>query len=65
MKMSKEIAKPFLKWAGGKGQLLSKFEELYPQELIKGQIETYIEPFVGGVLFFLMFYKTTKLRKYI
>ena len=46
--MSKEIAKPFLKWAGGKGQLLSKFEELYPQELIKGQIETYIEPFVGG-----------------
>ena len=46
--MCKGIAKPFLKWAGGKGQLLNKFEELYPQELIEGQIETYIEPFVGG-----------------
>ena len=46
--MCKGIAKPFLKWAGGKGQLLNKFEELYPQELIKGQIEIYIEPFVGG-----------------
>ena len=46
--MCKGLAKPFLKWAGGKGQLLNKFEELYPQELIEGQIETYIEPFVGG-----------------
>ena len=46
--MCKGIAKPFLKWAGGKGQLLNKFEELYPQELIEGQIKIYIEPFVGG-----------------
>jgi hypothetical protein len=28
--MSKGVAKPFLKWAGGKGQLLNKFEEIYP-----------------------------------
>lgn len=46
--MCKGVAKPFLKWAGGKGQLLNKFEELYPQALIDGKIETYIEPFVGG-----------------
>ncbi|MBQ4535376.1 MAG: Dam family site-specific DNA-(adenine-N6)-methyltransferase, partial [Clostridia bacterium] len=46
--MCKGVAKPFLKWAGGKSQLLNKFEELYPQELIDGKIETYIEPFVGG-----------------
>lgn len=26
-------AKPFLKWAGGNGQLLDKFQYLYPQEL--------------------------------
>lgn len=26
-------ARPFLKWAGGKGQLLDKFQELYPKEL--------------------------------
>ena len=46
--MHNSIAKPFLKWAGGKGQLLNKFEELYPEQLIEGKIETYIEPFVGG-----------------
>ena len=42
--MCKGVAKPFLKWAGGKGQLLNKFEELYPNELINGEIDTYIEP---------------------
>ncbi len=54
--MCKGVAKPFLKWAGGKGQLLNKFEELYPQELIDGKIKTYIEPFVGGgaVLFHVL-----------
>ena len=46
--MCNGVAKPFLKWAGGKGQLLNKFEEMYPQELINGEIDTYIEPFVGG-----------------
>ena len=41
-------AKPFLKWAGGKGQLLDKFSSLYPSDLISGKTTTYIEPFVGG-----------------
>lgn len=40
--------KPFLKWAGGKGQLLDEFKKLYPAELKTGQIKKYIEPFVGG-----------------
>lgn len=40
-------AKPFLKWAGGKGQLLSQLDEHLPEEL-QGQEFTYIEPFVGG-----------------
>lgn len=44
--MSKE-AKPFLKWAGGKGQLLSQLDEHLPDNL-SGQTFTYIEPFVGG-----------------
>jgi DNA adenine methylase len=42
------VAKPFLKWAGGKGQLLPRFGELYPAELKLGRIENYYEPFVGG-----------------
>ncbi|MBQ7308065.1 MAG: Dam family site-specific DNA-(adenine-N6)-methyltransferase [Clostridia bacterium] len=61
--MKKVVAKPFLKWAGGKGQLLNNFKELYPQKLIDGKIETYIEPFVGGgaVLFdILQNYKIKK-----
>lgn len=41
-------AKPFLKWAGGKGQLLAEIDKRLPDELRTGQIDTYIEPFVGG-----------------
>ena len=40
-------AKPFLKWAGGKGQLLSQLEQHLPDDL-KEEEFTYIEPFVGG-----------------
>lgn len=39
-------ARPFLKWAGGKGQLLTEIAEYYPFE--KGNINRYVEPFVGG-----------------
>ena len=54
--MCKCFAKPFLKWAGGKGQLLDTFDKMFPQELIEGKIKTYIEPFVGGgaVLFHIL-----------
>jgi DNA adenine methylase len=46
--MSMLKAKPFLKWAGGKNQLLKQFENYYPPELRKGKIERYVEPFIGG-----------------
>ena len=36
-------AKPFVKWAGGKSQLLDEIREKYPS-----RIEKYCEPFVGG-----------------
>lgn len=46
-------AKPFLKWAGSKRQLLQKFIELYPPELKAGKIKNYYEPFIGsGAVFF-------------
>ena len=46
-------AKPFLKWAGGKGQLLKQFEKYYPKELKERKITKYCEPFVGsGAVFY-------------
>jgi len=48
-------AKPFLKWAGGKGQLLSQLATHLPQQ-ISDEPFTYIEPFVGGgaMLFYML-----------
>ena len=41
-------ARPFLKWVGGKGQLVGRFSNLYPVDLIEGRIKNYFEPFLGG-----------------
>lgn len=38
--------KPFLKWAGGKSQLLNEIEKFYP--FYNKTINRYAEPFVGG-----------------
>lgn len=41
--------KPFLKWAGGKRQLLDEIDKRLPKnEIRSGKINTYIEPFIGG-----------------
>lgn len=52
----KREAKPVLKWAGGKAKLVPIFEERFPIELSNGEIDTYIEPFIGGgaVLFHMI-----------
>ena len=42
----KSTVKPFLKWAGGKGQLLNEIRQYYPFE--DGKFSKYAEPFVGG-----------------
>ena len=45
-KSEEKAVKPFLKWAGGKGQLLKEIERYYPFD--SGKITKYAEPFVGG-----------------
>ncbi|GAB4283290.1 MAG: DNA adenine methylase [Marinilabiliales bacterium] len=48
-------AKPFIKWAGGKTQLLNEINNIIPEHFKKNQT-VYIEPFVGGgaVLFWIL-----------
>jgi DNA adenine methylase len=50
------FAKPFLKWAGGKKQLLTEFNGRLPGHLKEsGIIKRYVEPFVGGgAMFFFL-----------
>lgn len=40
-------ARPFIKWAGGKGQLLPQIRKAFPSELGKS-IKKYADPFIGG-----------------
>ena len=49
----KYMAKPFVKWVGGKSQLLTEISKKYPHN-----IEKYCEPFVrgGAVLFNVLQY---------
>lgn len=54
--MSKVIAKPFVKWAGGKTQLLEEIRKSLPSDMLSRNELTYVEPFVGGgaVLFWIL-----------
>lgn len=49
-------AKPFLKWAGGKSQLLSAIEAVLPADLHMRRPLTFVEPFIGSgaVLFWFL-----------
>ena len=47
--------RPFLKWAGGKAQLLDAFTARAPRELREGTLPVFIEPFMGGGAVFFPF----------
>ena len=49
-------AKPFVKWVGGKTQLLDDIKKTLPYDLSQRESLTYVEPFVGGgaVLFWIL-----------
>ncbi|MCM0599267.1 DNA adenine methylase [Periweissella fabalis] len=48
--MTGVVVSPFIKWVGGKRQLLPQLIELLPN---KSEINTYFEPFIGGGALFL------------
>jgi DNA adenine methylase len=58
-------AKPFLKWAGGKSQLLNQIDEFLPDKLTNGEINRYIEPFLGGGAFFFHIAQQYKVEEFI
>lgn len=49
-------ARPFVKWAGGKQQLLAQYEAFFPERVAR-----YFEPFVGGGAVFFHFWNTRRL----
>lgn len=52
------LPKPFLKWAGGKNQLIEQITNFFPKDLSEGAIKKYVEPFIGGgAVFFYVAYK--------
>ncbi|MFW9970209.1 MAG: DNA adenine methylase [Candidatus Odinarchaeota archaeon] len=53
-----QIPHPFLKWAGGKRQLIPQMKNYFPKEFRK-----YIEPFVGGGAVFFALYRKGLINK--
>ncbi len=57
-------AKPFLKWAGGKTQLLEELISRFPEEIKeRRKIERYVEPFVGGGAMFFFLKNNFEIKK--
>lgn len=57
-----DVAKPFLKWAGGKWSLAAEIAELLPCDL---EARTYREPFVGGGALFFWLKKSRAPKKVV
>jgi DNA adenine methylase len=56
-----EEAQPFLKWVGGKAQLIRQFDNFFP-----AQIDRYFEPFIGGgAVFFHLRHRFPKMRGFL
>lgn len=56
MDINKKLGKPFLKWVGGKTQLIEEIDSRIKECDNFLQFDTYVEPFVGGgaILFYVL-----------
>ena len=59
------IAKPFLKWAGGKTQLIPAIESYLPENIKTLQDLTYVEPFIGSGAVFFWFIQNFEVKQAI
>ncbi|MDN3585929.1 DNA adenine methylase [Pedobacter aquatilis] len=59
------IAKPFLKWAGGKTQLIPAIEKYLPENIKTLQDLTYVEPFIGSGAVFFWFIQNFEVKEAI
>lgn len=55
--MTHQNPRPFLKWVGGKRQLIDQMERFFPLEF-----NNYVEPFVGGGAIFFWLFRCGKIR---
>ncbi len=54
-------AQPFLKWVGGKAQLIAQFDEFFP-----AQVDRYVEPFIGGgAVFFHLKHRFPQMKAFL
>ena len=59
-------AKPFIKWVGGKSQLIEQLDAQLPADFYDWENVTYIEPFVGGgAMLFYMLQRYPNIRRAI
>jgi DNA adenine methylase len=63
MEKNKNV-KPFLKWVGGKNQLIKLINEHYPEGIFSGDINKYVEPFVGGGAVLFNIFKESSISKF-
>lgn len=57
------LARPFVKWVGGKTQLITQLESMLPVLFHDCTEITYIEPFIGGGVFYTICYKPIQTSK--
>jgi len=55
--------RPFLKWAGGKTQLLPALVRMVPRKVREGKVPVYVEPFVGGGAVYFHFNSRFRFRE--
>lgn len=60
-----QMARPFVKWVGGKTQLLKQLDENLYDGVKTGEITSYIEPFVGGGALFFYIAQNYPIRKFL